>query len=58
LTSELSQIEKGCERKPLVDSPDEDARTIRRATTLLLKTLMYRTSSAIVNAVLLTLRQW
>jgi len=52
LTSELSQIEKGCERKPLVDSPDEDARTIRRATTLLLKTLMYRTQLAIVNALL------
>src|SRR5215467_6299486 len=35
----LPDLKKGCERKPLVDSPDEDARTIRRATTLLPKSL-------------------
>src|SRR5215831_16636694 len=46
----LPDLKKGCERKPLVDSPDEDARTIRRATTLLPKSLIYRTLRAIVNA--------
>src|SRR5690349_15842107 len=50
----LPDLKKGCERKPLVDSPDEDARTIRRATTLLPKSLIYRTLRAIVNALFVT----
>src|SRR5579862_8637496 len=31
----LPDLKKAAKEKPLVDSPDEDARTIRRATTLL-----------------------